>query len=211
MTGENEKRDESAELAADPAMTTLSTQAERFSILSSDIRTVLSDLSLEVNRSLEQLRDIRQAVDLKREELKTLCDIETSAVSLNQLVQDHRLQRENMERLMESRRAVWEEEKARIDQEQNEYLENLRMQRQREADDHRRTWAAERLKARETLEEELRAAELKSQQTREAIERDLLQREQVLREKELECARFVEELERFMSSLKSHARLPQAE
>jgi hypothetical protein len=95
MTGENESRDESTVFAADPHTETLSIQAERFSALASDIAKILSDLSLEVKKSSDQLRD---------------------------------------------------------------------------------------------------------------IERDLLEREQMLRGKELECARFVEELERFMSSIKSHAR-----
>jgi len=206
MTGENEKWDESTVFAADSHTESLSVQTERFSALASDIAKILSDLSIEVKKSSDQLRGIERDVALKREELKTLCDIETSAVSLNQLIEEQRLQKENMERLMQSRRAVWEEEKARIDQEQSEYLENLRMQRQQEEDEHRRAWAAEQLKARERVDEELRALELKSRQTREAVERDLLEREQILRGKELECARFVEELERFMSSIKSHAR-----
>jgi hypothetical protein len=193
----------------EPLMTpeALSVQVERFSRLSSDMAKLLSELSQEAKKSLDQLNGIRLAVDLKKKELKTLNE---SAASLKQLIEDHRLQRENLDRLMEGQRRVWEEEKTRRAQQEREYLEDLKIQRQREEEEYRHMWAVEQLKAQQKLEEELRTIQQKSLEKQQALERDCLQREQTLKEKELEWIQLIQELEQFMSRLARHAQSPSA-
>ncbi len=190
--------------ALEPLMTpeALSAQVERFSRLSSAMAKLLSELSLEAKKSLDQLGKIRLAVDLKKKELKTLNE---SAASLKQKIEDHRLQRENLDRLMEGQRRSWEEEKSRRTQQEREYLENLKIQRQREEEEYRHIWAVEQLKAQQKLEEELRTIQQRSLEKQQALERDCLQREQTLKEKELEWIQLIQELEQFMARLARHA------
>jgi hypothetical protein len=62
-------------------------------------------------------------------------------------------------------------------------------------------WATEKSKARQQLEEELRAIEQNSREKQEAMERNCLERELLLKQKELEWVQLVQELEQFMSQL----------
>jgi len=183
----------------------LSFQIERFSNLSDEMTSLLLQLSQEVQQSADQLQSIRLAVDSKKKELKTLHDIEASAISLSQLIEDHRQQREDLERSMENQRNAWEEEKTWRAQEEKEYLENLKNSREREEQEYQEMRALERLRAQQKLEAELREVEQKSLEKREALERELLEREQRLNENEEELARLTQELERFMSRLAGHA------
>jgi chromosome segregation ATPase len=180
-------------------------QMEHFSNLSSEMNNLLSDLSRGVKLSMDRLHGIRAEVDLKKKELRKLHDIEVSATELDRLIEDHRLQRENLANLTENHRKAWEEEKARRTQWEKEYLENLKIQRQREEEEHRRMWALEQLDAKQKLEEELRAVQQKNLEKQESLERDWLERERILKEKELEWDRLMAESERFLSRLAARA------
>jgi chromosome segregation ATPase len=191
--------------APDAASEKLSVQMERFTNLSSEITKILSELDREVKESMDQLQGIRSAVDFKKKELKTLHDIDVSATALERLIEDHRLQREDLERVMESQRNAWEEEKARRVEEERQYLENLQIQRQREQEEHRQMLAAERLAAQQKLEEELQEVRQRNLEKQKALERDFMAREQVLNEKELEWGRLIQELEQFVAKLTMRA------
>ncbi len=180
---------------------TLTSEIENFSRLSSELTELMSSLSQKIMGSADQLRAIQSAVDLKKEELKRLHDIDAAATALEQLIENHRLQKEGFESDMERQRRLWEEEIAQREQEERDYHENLRIQRQHEEEEYRRNWAVEQSKAREQLEEELRTMEQKNREKLEAIERDCLARELVLKEKELEWIQLIQELEQFISKL----------
>ncbi len=57
------------------------------------------------------------------------------------------------------------------------------------------------LRAQQKLEEELKAVQQESLEKQQALERDCLQRELILKEKELEWVQLIQELEQFMSKL----------
>jgi hypothetical protein len=179
----------------------LSLEIERFSGLSAELSELLSRLRLEIQISAEQLNRIRSVVDSKKRELKTLHDVEASAVALEGLIRDQRQQKESFERLITDQRALWEEEKAKRAREEEEYLENLRIRRERDEEEYRQAWAAGKLKAQQKLEEELKVVQQEGLQRQQALERDLLERELVLKEKELEWVQLIQELEQFMSKL----------
>jgi hypothetical protein len=191
MINEQEKPEESATVELEFNADELSAKSEKFSILSADMTKILSDLSSEVKRTWRQFQAVQSAVDLKREELKSLHDLDVSAASLKQLIEDQRLQKGKLERLMESQRSSWEEEKTRLDRENNEYRDKLAIQRQRE-------------------EAELLVARQEYQKMREEIELQCLEREQTLHERELELGRLIQEIERFMSKIDKHDKPPNA-
>jgi hypothetical protein len=184
----------------------LSLVIERFSIISSELTGILSRLAQEVVMSAEQLDRVRSAVDSKKEELKTLHGIEATAVALERLVLDHQRQKEALDLAMASQRAEWEEEKANRAQEEREYLEHLRVRREREEEEYRQVWAAEKLRKKEKLEEELKAVQQEHLQKQQEKEGDYIERELRLKEKELEWVRLIEELEQFMSKLAQRAK-----
>jgi hypothetical protein len=206
MTSEHKMWKESAAIKPELETDRLSAKAEQCSILSADLAKLLSDLSVDVKNALDQLQEVQSAVNRKKEELKALHDLDVSTVSLKQLIEDQRAEKDSLMRLMDSWRISWGEEKERLDREEKEYLDYLRLKRQREAEEHRRQWTAEQLKAQKNIEEDLRAAKQRCQQMQEAMEQDCLERKQILQGKELECSRLIQELERLMVRVNSHSK-----
>jgi hypothetical protein len=184
----------------------LSRIAERFSDISRDLTENLSRLSMAVKNSEEKLKQVRAAVDAKKQELRTLRGIEATAIALERLVLDHQRQKETLDRIIAEQRAVWEAEKTNRDREETEYLENLRIRRAREEEEYRRMWAAEKLSAQNKLEEELAAIRQGNLQKQQEMERDCLERELRLKEKESEWVQLVGELEQFMAKLAQRAK-----
>jgi hypothetical protein len=182
-----------------------SSRMERLSQLGSDLGELLLELSHEVKASMEQLHGILLAIDLKKKELKALHEIDASAASLKQLIEEHRLERESFERLMVNQRNVWEEEKAQRALEEKEYVESLKIQRQQEEEKYRHAWAAEQQEARQKMDKELYAVQQISLEKQNASEREFQDREQRLQDKEQEWERLIQELERLMSRLNVRA------
>jgi hypothetical protein len=202
----DEKSEEPATVEPEFNAEMLSAKAERFSGLSAEIAKILSELFNDLKISLDTLHAVQSAVDLKKNELKMLHDLDVSAVSLKQLIEDHRVQTENLECLIRSRRARWEEEKARLDREEKEYRDILKIQRQREEEEYRSMWAEEQLDAQKRLEEDLESVRQNCHRMQETMEKTWLEREQIIRGKELECSRLIHEIERFMLKLSMHAK-----
>lgn len=179
----------------------LAEEIQRFSGLSNELTEVLSRLSREVRAAAEQLAQVRSTLDAKNKELKAIYGLEASVATLEELVREKRQQKEEAERQMELERTAWEQEKARREQEERQYLENLRIRRQRDEEEYKQRWAAEKLKAQQKLEEELRVIQQEALKRQQALERDCLDRELKLKEKELEWVQLIQELEQFMSKL----------
>jgi colicin import membrane protein len=179
----------------------LALKLRRFSDISSDMVNLVSDLSREVSMAMEQLRELREEAELRKKELRAFHDIEVSAAEIEQLLEAHREQKEGLERLLESHRSILKEEKAKRMQEEREYLENREMLRRREEEEYRKRWAEEESKAKRGLEEELRMIQRQNLEKQEVLAKNLRQREQQLKERELEWTRLIQELEEFMSKL----------
>jgi hypothetical protein len=175
-----------------------------FSRISGELKAFLSELSEKIRSSTEQLKMIEQAVALKEDELKRLHDIESASVTLEQLFDSQKLEKEQFERYIANQRSVWEEEKSRRIQEYEKYIERLQVQRQHEEEEYRSRWAVEQENAKQALAEELQEIRKKN----EALGKSLLERELLLKEKELEWMQLVYELEQFMSKLGKRAFQP---
>jgi chromosome segregation ATPase len=179
----------------------ISSQMERFSTLSSDMIMLVSELSQEAKKAMDQLRAIREEVNLKKGELKTLHDMERSAEELQRLIENRRIQISNLDQLLERQRNTFETEKSNREQEHKKYLEDLKVQRQREETEYRNKQASEHLKAKQTLDEELRMLRQKSTEKQDALNKDLLEREKRIMQKEKELDLLTQELEQFISRL----------
>lgn len=184
----------------------ISAEIARFSRLSYDLTEFLSGLSRKIQGWMAELNGIQSQIDLKKEELKRLHEIEAASATLEQLREEQRSRKESFESLMASERRNWDEEKARRRLEEEQYIENLRVQRQREEEEHRQRTAAEEQQARQRLEEELQSLREENRLKLEALEREFAQRELVLKEKETEWTQLVQELEQFMSRLANRTR-----
>ncbi len=183
----------------------ISSQMERFSGLSSDMITLMSELSQEMKKAMDQLYAVRAEVDHKKRELKALYDMEKSAEELQRVIKNRRLQIADMDHHLESQRTAFEAEKSRREEEDRKYQEDLKAKRQHDEAEYQERWAAERLRAEQALEEELRALRQESMGKQETLNRDLQEREQRIRKQEKELDLFTQELEQFMSRLSGRA------
>ena len=135
---------------------------ERFSGLSSEMVSLLENLTQDINRSAQELRDIRAAVDAGKKELAALRESEREASVLKPQLEDLRMQKEGLENLIADRRNAWEEgkNKARLGR------KGTRGESQNPATEGRgRVWRMrenEQMQARQKFEEELEAMRQKS-------------------------------------------------
>lgn len=176
-------------------------QAHKLLYLSSEMTRILSDFSRKAKLASDQLQALRAEIDQKRQDLKILCQIEISAVSLERLAEELRAKKENLERLITNQQTAWEEEKERLSREEREYLENLGAMRRREEEEYQRLRQNEQLAARQKFEEELQILRQKEADEQAVLEKELLQREQILRSKEQDAAKLIQELEAFITKL----------
>ena len=184
----------------------LSAEIEHFCNLSMEMTGFLTRLQEEAGKSVEQLKQIYSAVDLKKNELKTLLGFEASADALQRLSLDYRQQKENFERMILEQRTFWEKEKSKRTQEEREYQENLQIRRQHEEEEYQQVWAAGKLKLQQKLEEELQIIQQETLSKQRALELEYRDREFALKQKELEWAQLIQELEQFMAKLTMRVR-----
>jgi DNA repair exonuclease SbcCD ATPase subunit len=175
---------------------------ERFSGLSSEMVSLLENLTQDINRSAQELRDILAAVDTGKKELAALRESEREMSVLKPQLEDLRMQKECLENLIADQRNAWEEEKTKQDLEEREREENLKTLRQNQEEEYRLMMENEQMQARQKFEEEeLEAMQQKSPEIRTTEEMDILARESELKNKEQELSQLMQELEKFLSGL----------
>jgi chromosome segregation ATPase len=184
---------------------TVENVVQKISSLGLEISKALAELSGKLVAEVERLSTIREAVTLETKELERLHKIDVAATALDQLIADYRTQKEKLETEISTQRAVWEEEALQRESAQKELEENLKKQRQREAEEHEYKKALERKKAQDKYEEDVRLLDKKNKEKQEALEKSWQQRESALKEKEAEWARLAKEAEEFPANIKKEA------
>jgi DNA repair exonuclease SbcCD ATPase subunit len=174
---------------------------KRFADLAKEMLGVISELSRSVQESGNQLNKIDAQIEQKKKELANLHAIDAAVVSIQQLEEAQQAQKHQLERLIADQHSLWEEEKERIVQEEREFMEDLKAQRQREEDAYRRAKDSEHLEIQRKFKQELQAISQKARERQDAREGELRQREQALLEKERESALLVQALEEFLSQM----------
>ncbi|MGI8989128.1 MAG: hypothetical protein ACR2I2_06035 [Bryobacteraceae bacterium] len=162
--------------------------AQRISALNGEVSRALFDLSEKLTAEVDLLERVREAVQLERQGLEQLHQIDIAATSIDQLVEDYGRERGRLETEIQARRADWEQEARTADRERKEAEEAFRKQRQREIDDYEYKKQLERKKAQDRHEEDLRLLEKKNEERQQELERSWAQREEVLKEREDEYA-----------------------
>ncbi|MGH7484787.1 MAG: hypothetical protein ACREMY_04155 [bacterium] len=155
---------------------------------------------------MQQLAEVRQAVELETKELGRLHKIDVAATALDQLVQDYQRQKEQTEEEIAARQASWAEESKTAERERKEQEESLKKQRQREIDEYEYKKALERKKAQDKYEEEVKLLEKQNRERQEALEKIWQQREASLKEKEDEFARLKKDVDTFPARLETEAK-----
>ena len=175
---------------------------QKISGMGLEISKSLSELSGKLVAEVEKLTTIREAVALEQKELERLHKIDIVATSLDNMLQDYQSEKDKLESEIASQRAAWEEEEITRTRDQKDFEDNLKKQRQREAEEFEYKKALERKKAQDKYDEEIRLLEKKDKEKQEALEKSWQQRETILKEREVEWAQLKKEAEDFPTRLK---------
>jgi hypothetical protein len=145
-----------------------------------EVQQSLADLSAKLVEQLQVLRNVEQAITLKREELKQLYDIESAAIELDDL-----------EAQIEDRREAWREEQAKKQREFAELQSERNKQWVRAEEEYKYNNAQEHKKAEDTFTGQMAERAKVNKDKQETLDKDWAQREAELkrREKELEDLR----------------------
>lgn len=105
---------------------TVESTVQKLSNLGLEISKALSGLAEKMVAEVERLRAAREAVALETRELERIHKIDVAATALDQLIQDYRTQKEQLEAEISRRRQAWEEELARLRKEVEEFPARLK-------------------------------------------------------------------------------------
>lgn len=140
-----------------------------------EIQKVLADLSAKVMDRLQELQNIEGAIGLKRDELKTLHDIEAKAATLDELDEQIALQRRK-----------WEEEQAAKKREFAEMQSDRNKQWKREEEEYKYQTKQANTKAEDVFAALMQQLEKQNKEKQEQLEKDWKEREQELKKREQE-------------------------
>ena len=175
---------------------------QKISGMGLEISKSLSELSGKLIVEVEKLTTTREAVALEQKELERLHKIDIVATSLDNMLQDYQSEKDKLESEIASQRTAWEEEEVTRARDQKDFEDNLKKQRQREAEEFEYKKALERKKAQDKYDEEIRLLEKKDKEKQEALDKSWQQRETILKEREVEWAQLKKEVDDFPTRLK---------
>jgi colicin import membrane protein len=157
---------------------------QRLSGLGLEVSRALADISEKLADEVRLLAVVREAVALERRELEDLHKIDIAATSLDQLVEEHARQAQQLEAQMATRRAAWQDEVAKAERDRKDQDEALKKQRQREIDEYEYKKAQDRKKQQDKHDEDHRTLDRANRDKQEKLEKEWLQREASLKERE---------------------------
>jgi hypothetical protein len=186
-------------------------------VLKSDIGKLLADISDRMAAESARFRNIQTAVQSKERELQELYGIEKTAVSLAALIEAQNLkraefeaqiarEREELRDEMEFLRGEWETEKKIHDAEIKERDASEKKARDREREDFSYNFKREQQTIKDKLNDEKITLEKEIKLKRESADKELVEREKAIAEREKElldlrnkAAAFPKELESAVS------------
>jgi hypothetical protein len=140
-----------------------------------EVQKSLAGLSAKLVEELETLRNVEQAIGLKREELKQLYDIESAAVDLDELYAK-----------IDSQREAWEEEQARKQREFAEMQSERNKQWARAEEEYQYRLGQEHKKQEDGFKGKLEDQDKANRNKQEALDKSWTEREADLKKRETE-------------------------
>jgi hypothetical protein len=182
--------------------------------LKAEIGKMLADISDRLAAESAKFRSLQKAVEGKQNELKELYGIEKAAVSLAALIEAQSQKRaefetqmardqEELETEIQTRRAAWDEEKKAHEAEVKERDAAEKKAQDRAREDFNYAFKREQQAIKDKLNDEKAALEKEIKFKRETAEKELVERERAVSEKERELAELRAKAEAFPKELEA--------
>jgi len=141
------------------------------------VQQTLASVSAQLTAQLQILRDVEEAIRLRREELKELHDIEVTAQTLDEL-----------EAKIQQQRVAWDEEEAAKKRAFAEQQSERNKTWRREEEEHQYTTQQKHRKIEDAHAALMEAERKKEAERKEKLEKEWAEREQELKKREQELA-----------------------
>jgi hypothetical protein len=164
-----------AEVLQSVAGLNLDTVSGKIAATQVEVQKSLAGLSARLVEELETLRNVEEAITLKREELKQLYDIEAAAVHLDDLYAR-----------IESEKEAWQEEQARHQREFAEMQSDRNKQWARAEEEYQYRVAQEHKKQEDAFKSKTEEQEKANRNKQEVLEKGWNEREADLKKRETE-------------------------
>jgi hypothetical protein len=179
--------------------------AQRTGALGIEISKMLSAVTEKLSAEVKLLDDVRKAVALERDELARLHGRDVLASAREQLLEEYRQTKAELEAEMKARQAEWQAQQELRTRQVKEQEDELRRQRQREREEYEYQKVLDRKKEQDLHEEEAKRLDRALKERQESLNRDWAARESALKEREQEFARLKAEVEQFPGRLQAEA------
>ncbi|MBV9126424.1 MAG: hypothetical protein JO112_24005 [Planctomycetes bacterium] len=156
-----------------------------------EVQKSLAGLSAKLVEQLQVLRNVEKAIDLKRDDLKQLYDIEAAAIELDDLKAQ-----------IESQRDAWQEEQARKQREFAEMQSERNKQWVRTEEEYQYRLSQEHKKGEDTFAAKIADLEKANKNKQEMLEKSWAEREGELKKRETELADLKAKVEAFPEQVK---------
>ncbi len=177
------------------AVDTLSSEGvmRKINDLRLEIGKMLTQLSEKLENQVGEYQKIKEAIEVKKAELKEIYEIEKAAHTLTALIEAHsqkkkefeeemRNRKEELEKEIQQLKTQWESEKRKVQREQEEYTYNLER---------------EQKLARDKFEDEKAKLDKELHLKRESVERELAERERAISQREEEFNQLKKKVDAF--------------
>ena len=182
--------------------------------LKSEIGKMLAGISEQLGAEAARFRSVQKAVESKEQELKELYGIEKAAVSLAALIEAQNQRRadfdsqmardkQELENEIETRRATWAEEKLAHDAEVKERDAAEKKVQDRAREDFNYSFKRDQQAIKDKLNDEKTALEREIKLKRETFDKEFVEREKALAEREREFAELRARVAAFPKELES--------
>ena len=193
--------------------------AQEVSTLRLEIGRLLGDLSDRLEGQVAKYRQVKQAVEVRENELEEIYGIEKSALSLAALIEAQQQRRQQTETELTERkeeltleietlRANWKQEKETHEAEIKERDAGEQKRREREREEYTYSFQREQQLAGERFEDEQARQDRELVNRREQMEKELADRERTIVERENELSELRKQVSAFPKELEtalSHA------
>lgn len=158
----------------------------KFADLNIEISKTIGSLSEKLVNEINYLTKLRQVAELEKNEIERLHKIDIAQTALDHLIEEYRVQQEELEEEITTRRAEWEQEQSQKETEAEDEQTILEKTRKREIEEYEYKKNLERKKAQDKYEEEVRLRDKQNKEKQDALEKNWQQRESIIKSQEEE-------------------------
>ncbi|MDR0830008.1 MAG: hypothetical protein LBN95_07850, partial [Prevotellaceae bacterium] len=149
--------------------------------LKSNLNNSLDELTLHLTEEFKKLENIRAAISLEKKSLDDLYSLSANTDSLAAMLLAQKEKRESFEQEISDKRTQWEQEKAKHETTEKEYLAELQKSRKRDEEEYAYNQKIKRQKEQDIYDNQKAELEKELKEKKITFDKEIAGREQALK------------------------------